>query len=193
MRTNKENRRGVTEICNVATNKYDVVLKNVNIHRLKEAFALALYKVESLPSAPVATTDYLDAVDEANAAVNALRRISEDVSETHFSTADMTSTETSEDAEHPSAGKRMEDDDARLTLIREMQLYEKWMATIMAGAACPEDEGQLVTASRAALISAKQTKRTYFDGLLSGAGWKPDAIGMCAMTLKYDLCNNECM
>jgi hypothetical protein len=54
-----------------------------SIHKVKEVFSLALYKVANLPSAPVASrvedmpsdfrTNYLDAVDEANVAVEDLR------------------------------------------------------------------------------------------------------------------------
>jgi hypothetical protein len=88
-------------------------------------------------------------------------------------------------------------DKARLMLIREMQKYEKIMATIMAGAPSDEDEvlfsarGELVTASRMALINTGTTNRTYFDGLLSSGGWKSDAIAMCSITLKYDLITNS--
>jgi hypothetical protein len=74
------------------------------------------------------------------------------------------------------------------------------MATIMAGAPSDEDEvlfsarGELVTASRLALINTTATtNRTYFDGLLSSGGWKSDAIGMCSITLKYDLTNSKRM
>jgi hypothetical protein len=61
-------------------------------------------------------------------------------------------------------------DMARLVLIKEMQKYDKMMATIMADAPCNEDEvlfnvrGQLVAASRVSLIGTTTTNRTYFDG-----------------------------
>jgi hypothetical protein len=91
-------------------------------------------------------------------------------------------------------------DKARLMLIREMQKYERMIETtiktIMKDAPCNEDEvlfnarGELVAASRVSLINTTTTNRTYFDGLLSGGGWKSDIIGMCAITLKYDLINS---
>jgi hypothetical protein len=215
----------VSELCNVARNEYDTVLNlRKSIHKVKEVFSLALYKVTSLPSAPVASrvedmpidfrTQYLDAIDEASTAVNALRKITKDVFETYFSISDITSTETSEDVELIGTHKRMKYDKdskcaglgstldeivknklkvvcdsydkARLMLIREMQKYEKLMATIMADSSCNEDEvlftvrGELVTASRAALITTAD--RTYFDGLLNGGKWKSDVIGTRTIT-----------
>jgi hypothetical protein len=229
MRTNKEGygsvEEVVSELCNVARNEYKIVLNlSESIRKVKEVFALALYKVASLPSAPVASrvqdmpsnfsTNYLDAVDEANAAVSALRKITTDVFETHFNVSDISSPETSEDAELNSTHKRMKYDmdrkcsvlgstvdeivksklkvvcdsydKARLLLLREMQKYEKLMVAIMADVPCNVDEvlftvrGELVTASRAALITT--AGRTYFDGLLNGGKWKSDVIGMLTVT-----------
>jgi hypothetical protein len=181
MRANTEDNGSVEEVvnelCNVARNEYEIVLNlSKSIHKVKEVFALALYKVTSLPSAPVASrvedmpsdfrTNYLDAVDEANVAVNALRKITKDVLETFFNVS--ASTETSEDAERVCTSKPINYDKdtersgqgstvgeivkcklkvvcdsydkARLMLIREMQKNEKLMETIMADAPCNEDE-----------------------------------------------------
>jgi hypothetical protein len=227
MSTNKEDNGSVeevvSELCNVARNEYEIVLNlSKCIHKVKEVFSMALYKVTGLPSAPVASrvedmpldfiTSYLDAVDEANIAVDDLRKIAKDVLETYFNVS--ASTATSDDVELVGTSKRMKYDKnnessgqgstvgeivknklkvvcdsyekARLLLIREMQKYERLMATIMEDAPCNEDEvsfnvrGELVTASRTALITT--TDRTFFQGLLNSGGWKSDIIGMCAMT-----------
>jgi hypothetical protein len=240
MRTNKEEygsvEEVVSELCNVARNEYEIVLNlSKCIHKVKEVFLFALYKVTSLSSAPVASrvedmpsdfrTSYLDAIDEANIAVDDLRKTTRDVLETYFNVNKTVSTATSEDVDLIGTCKRIKNDKdnessgqgstvgevvknklkvvcdsydkARLLLIREMQKYEKIMATIMTGAPCNEDEvlfsarGELVTASRAALIST--TDRTYFDGLLNSGGWKSDIIGICILALKYDLTNSKYM
>jgi hypothetical protein len=240
MCTNKEEYGSVVEVvselCNVARNEYDLVLNlSKSIHQVKEVFSLALYKVATLPSAPVARrlvdmpshfrTNYLDAIDEATVAMNALKKITKDVLEKYFNISDITSTETSEDAELTGIYKRMKYDKdskcsglgstlgeivksklqvvcdsydkARLLLIREMQKCEELMETIVADAPCNEDEvlftvrGELVTASRAALISTAD--RTYFDGLLNGGKWKSDVIGMRTITKEYSLYNIKCV
>jgi hypothetical protein len=113
-------------------------------------------------------TNYLDAVDEANAAVKTLRKITKDVFETYFNISDITSTDTAEDEELGGTYKRMKYDKAndssgggstvgvivknklkvvcdsydkaRLMLTKEMQKCEKLMATIMADAHSGEDE-----------------------------------------------------
>jgi hypothetical protein len=181
MRTNKEDNGSVeevvSELCNVARKEYEIVLNlSKCIHKVKEVFSLALYKVASLPSAPVASriedmpldfiTSYLDAVDEANIAVDDLRKISKDVLETYFNVS--ASTAISDDVELVCTSKRMKYDKdnersgqgstvgeiiksklkevcdsydkARLMLIREMQKYEKLIEVIMSGAPCSEDE-----------------------------------------------------
>jgi hypothetical protein len=85
----------------MARNEYDIVLNSTtNIHKIKEVFASAFYEVTSLQSAPIASRvdeipytfliDYLDAVDKANAGENALRLITEDVSETQFNISHIT-------------------------------------------------------------------------------------------------------
>jgi hypothetical protein len=169
----------VSELCNLARKEYDIVLNlSKSIHKVKEVFALALYKVNSLPSAPVASrledmpsafhTNYLDAIDEANIAVDDLRKITTDVLETYFNIYETVSTATSEDVALTGTCKRMKYDKnavssgqratvgeivknklkvvcdrydkARLVLIREMQKYEKLVETIMADAPCNEDE-----------------------------------------------------
>jgi hypothetical protein len=237
--TNKEDNGSVeevvSELCSLARKEYEIVLNlSKSCHKVKEVFALALYKVSSLPSAPVASrleampsafhTNYLDAIDEANIAVDDLRKITKDVLETYFNTYEAVSSETSEDValigtckgmkcdrnavssgQGSTVGEILKNklkvvcdsyDKARLVLIREMMKYEKLMATIMADAPCNEDDvlfnvrGELVTASRASLLNnTTTTNRTYFDGLLNSGAWKSDIIGMCAMTLQYDLTN----
>jgi hypothetical protein len=130
----------------------------------------------SLPSAPVASrvedmpldfiTSYLDAIDEANIAVDDLRKITKDVLETYFNVS--ASPATSDDVELVCTSKRMKYDrdnessgqgstvgeivknklkvvcdsydKARLLLIREMQKYEKLIEVVMADASCKEDE-----------------------------------------------------
>jgi hypothetical protein len=123
MRTNKEDNGSVeevvSELCNVARNEYKIVLNlSKSIHKVKEVFASALYKVKTLPSAPVASrvedmpldfcSSYLDAVDEANIAVKDLRKISKDVLETYFNVS--ASTETSDDVELECSSKRVKYD-----------------------------------------------------------------------------------
>jgi hypothetical protein len=110
MRTSKEDNGSVeevvSELCNVSRKEYEIVLNlSKGIHKVKEVFALALYKVSALPSAPIAgrvedmpsdfCPNYLDAVVEANMAVKDLRKISRDVFETCFNVS--ASTETSDD------------------------------------------------------------------------------------------------
>jgi hypothetical protein len=195
-------------------------------------FTSALYKVASLPAAPVASrvedlptdfrTNYLEAAAEANIAVNALRKITKDVFEM-YSVDDTASAETSEDVQLMGTCKRMKYDNdnersgqgsilvevvknklkvvcdsyakARLMLAKEMQKYEKFMATIMIDAVPDVDKvlfsarGELVTASRAALTNT--TERTYFQGLLNSGGWKSDVIGRCTIALNYNLYNAE--
>jgi hypothetical protein len=209
MHANKEDNGSVEEVvsklCNEARKEYEMVL-NLSINKVKEVFSLALYKVSSLPPAPVASrvedmpiyfrTDYLDAIDEANAAVNALRLITKDNTETDFNESAIASTETSEDVELMNTGKRMKYDrlkvvcdsygKARQILIGEMEKYKKQMENIMTDASSNNDEvlfnvrGELVAASRVSLVNVA-TNRTYFDGLLDSGAWKKDAIGMCAI------------
>jgi hypothetical protein len=221
MRTNKEHNglveEVVTALCSMARKEYEIVLNlSKGIHKVKEVFALALFKTTSLPSAPVASrvedmpsgfsTDYLDAIDEANIAVKDLRKITKDVLETYFNVYDTVSVELigtckqmKYDQDNESAGRGLTVGDiaknklkvvcdsyekARLILVREMQKYTKLMETIVAAALLDEDEvlfnvrGQLVTASRVSLINTKTTNRTYFDGLLNSGVWKSDIIGM---------------
>jgi hypothetical protein len=119
MRTNKEDNGSVEEVVSelfrVARNEYEIVLNlSKCVYKVKEVFALALYKVSSLPSAPVASrvedmpldfiTNYLDAVDEANIAVKDLRKITRDVLETYFNAS--ASTATSDDVELVCTSKR---------------------------------------------------------------------------------------
>jgi hypothetical protein len=123
MRTNKEEygsvEEVVSELCNTARNEYEIVLNlSKCIHKVKEVFTLALYKVSGLPSAPVASrvedmpsdfcSNYLDAVDEANIAVKDLRKITKDVFETYFNVS--ASTATSDDVELVCTSKRMKYD-----------------------------------------------------------------------------------
>jgi hypothetical protein len=167
-------------------------------------------RIEDLPAD--IRTIYLKAVKEANIAVTALRKITKDVFEM-YSVDDTATTETSEDVELMGTCKQMKNDTnnersgqgsiiaeviknklkvvcdsyakARLLLTREMQKYEKLMATIMIDAVPDVDKvlfsarGELVTASRAALTNT--TERTYFQGLLNSGGWKSDAIGKCTI------------
>jgi hypothetical protein len=206
----------VNALVHIAKYEYDIAINwNKRIDKVKEVFALAEYKVKTLPLAPVAsrvedtpddfTIDYLEAISEANIAVSALRNNTEDFVQTYFNIDETASTELSDDTEGADTlitpgnkrakynkGEAVKNklkvvcdsyDKARLLLVREMEKYEKLMATIMVDAVSDEDEvlfnvrGELVTASRAALIST--TDRTYFDGLLSNGGWKSDVIGTC--------------
>jgi hypothetical protein len=61
-------------------------------------------RVEDMPS--VFHTIYLDAIDEA-IAVNSLKKITRNVSDTYFNISEITSTETSEDVELIDSCKRM--------------------------------------------------------------------------------------
>jgi hypothetical protein len=126
MRTTREDngsvKEVVSELCNIARNEYEVVLNlSKGIHKIKEVFALALYKVTLLPSAPVTSsvedmpsnflTDYLDAIDEASIAVNTLRMITtEDVLQTYFNRYESVCTATSEDIDLAGACKQMKYD-----------------------------------------------------------------------------------
>jgi hypothetical protein len=121
MHTNEEDdgsvEEVVSELCNVARKEYDAVLNfSKCIHKVKEVFTLALYKVTTLPSAPVASrlkdmpsdfsTDYLDAIDEASIAVTALRKITKDDFDVYFNVSGAASTETAEDGELVGKSKR---------------------------------------------------------------------------------------
>jgi hypothetical protein len=222
MRTSREDNGSVeevvSELCNVARNEFEIVMNlSKGIHKVKEVFALALYKVSSLPSAPVASrvddmpsdfiTNYLDAIDEANTAVNTLRKITKDVFETYFYTSDISAEDVElagtlkgvnydKDRESSGLGSTLEEivknklkvvcdgyARARLMLMREMHKYEKVLFNV---------RGELVTASRVSLINTTTTNRTYFDGLLSSGGWKSDVIGMLTISLKYDLYHLVC-
>jgi hypothetical protein len=60
MRTNTEDNgsveEAVSELCNLARKEYEIVLNlSKSIRKVKEVFTLAIYKVTSLPSAPVAS------------------------------------------------------------------------------------------------------------------------------------------
>jgi hypothetical protein len=197
MRTTKEEygsvEEAVSELCNGARKEYEIVLNlSESIDKVKEVFSLALYKVMSLPSAPLASrvedmpsdfhTDYLDAVDEANVTVSALRKITKDVFETYFNISDITSTEPSDDVQLIGSCKRMKYandsessdqgsticeivksklkvvcdsyDKARLMLVREMKKYEKVIETIMAGA--PSDEDEVLFSARGELVTASR-------------------------------------
>jgi hypothetical protein len=221
---------GVNELIDIATKEYDVVRfwakYGLEVKQMKEAFALAFYAVEALPSAPVAirvedmpenfVIDYLDAIRKANMAVRDLKYRTNNIS-TYFNIDDTTSTVRSGEDEviHGNsipAVKRVKYNEtefmndrlqvvcdsyekARLMLVREMKMYSKLVQFIIAGVPSREDEvlfnvrGELVTASRKSLLTTT-TKRTFFDGLLSGGGWKTDAVGMCTIALKYDSINS---
>jgi hypothetical protein len=111
-------------------------------------------------------TSYLDAIDEANIAVDDLRKITKDVLETYFNVSASAETSdevelvgtcirTGHDKDNDSSGQGStvgeivknklkvvcdSYDKARLLLIREMQKYERLMETIMVDAPCNEDE-----------------------------------------------------
>jgi hypothetical protein len=66
----------VSELCSGARKEYEIVMNlSKGIHKVKQVFSLALYKVSSLPSAPVASrvedmpsdfsTNYLDAIERS--------------------------------------------------------------------------------------------------------------------------------
>jgi hypothetical protein len=218
MNNNNSIEEYVSELISNSKNEYDLVLNwTENINKVKEVFTLAAYKVETLLAAPIASSiedmpidfniDYLEAISEANVAVSALKKITEDVVTPYFNIDDSTSTAQSADTEiMNSAGtntnKNVKYDKyeivknklkvvcdsyekARLILVREMKKYTKLMETIMENVERNEDEvlfnvrGELVTASRVSLI---RTNRTYFDGLLNSGGWKSDIIGMNTIT-----------
>jgi hypothetical protein len=100
----------VSELVNNAKKEYDLAINwTKNIHKVKEVFTLAAYKVETLLAAPVASTiedmpidfnsNYLEAISKANIAVSALKKNTEDVVTTYFNIDKTTSTELSVDAE----------------------------------------------------------------------------------------------
>jgi hypothetical protein len=170
----------VCELIKEAKNEYEFVVNMAeNIHKVKEVFSIAKYKVETLLYAPVAntlvdmpidfTTDYMDALSEANTAVSSLRQITDDVANKYFDIDDDTSVVLSVDTEiidtidatDSSPNKRMKlgkaskmcevvksslkvvcdnYEKARQILTREMMKYEKMMEMIMVDSVPTEDE-----------------------------------------------------
>jgi hypothetical protein len=107
VRNNNKVEERVCELINIVKDKYELVVNMTeNIHKVKEVFSMAKYKVETLLSAPVATkledmppnfaTDYVEALTEANIAVSALRNITDDVVNKYFDIDETTFGELSE-------------------------------------------------------------------------------------------------
>jgi hypothetical protein len=200
----------VSEVCNIIKLEYNLVVDlNESARKLKEVYCLALYKVETLPSAPVASkledmptdfsTSYIDAIYDADIAVNELRNTIEYIIRKFFNKPDIVSLALGNSQlvtiqfDRNERGGTIPEiiknalevvcngyDKAKQMLMLKMKALGKFVDTILALHQIDAKEalfsvrGELVTASRETLLVESGS---FFYGLLSSGKWKTNAIG----------------